>query len=45
LQDLKVSELAVAQTQGNLAENREVFRKLGEELLAKRMNEPRLKHV
>ena len=33
LQDLKVSELAVAQTQGDLAQNREEFRKLGEELL------------
>lgn len=45
LQDLKVSELAVAQTKGNLAENREAFRKLGEELLATRINEPKLKYV
>ena len=34
MQDLKVSELAVVQTQGNLAENCETFRKLGEKLLA-----------
>jgi hypothetical protein len=45
LQDLKVSELAVAQTQGDLAENREAFRKLGEQLLAARINEPKLKHI
>lgn len=45
LQDLKVSELAVAQTQGKLAENRETFRKIGEELLASRINNPKLKHV
>lgn len=45
LQDLKVSELAVAQTQGNLAENREAFRKIGEELLEARINNPKLKYV
>jgi hypothetical protein len=45
LQDLKVSELAVAQTQGNIADNRETFRKLGEELLAARIADPKLKHV
>ena len=45
LQDLKVSELAVAQTQGNLAENRDAFRKLGEQLLAARINRPKLKHI
>lgn len=45
LQDLKVSELAVAQTQGDIGENREVLRKLGEKLLVERINEPKLKHV
>lgn len=45
MQDLKVSELAVAQTQGKLKDNLETFRKLGEELLANRIKNPKLKHV
>ncbi|PHS35526.1 MAG: hypothetical protein COB07_13135 [Sulfurovum sp.] len=45
MQDLKVSELAVAQTQGKLSENLETFRKLGEKLLADRIENPKLKHI
>ncbi len=45
LQDLKVSELSVAQTQGNMAENMEKFRKLGDDLLVARINDPKLNHI
>jgi len=45
MQDLKVSELAVAQTQGKMPDNLETFRKLGEELLAERIKNPKLKHI
>ena len=45
LQNLKVSELAVAQTQGNIIDNLETFRKLGEKLLNERIENPKLKHV
>ena len=45
MQDLKVSELAVAQTQGKLSENLESFRELGEKLLAERIENPKLKHI